>query len=37
MHSVREVCGTEDVALAIKLFEGFFEEFPSIDARLTVD
>ncbi|KAI1318785.1 hypothetical protein EDD11_005856 [Mortierella claussenii] len=37
MHSIREVCGTEDVALAIKLFEGFFEEFPSVDARLTVD
>ncbi|KAF9279314.1 hypothetical protein BGZ68_007995 [Mortierella alpina] len=37
MHSIREVCGTEDVSLAIKLFEGFFEEFPSVDARLTVD
>ncbi|KAF9191571.1 hypothetical protein BGZ51_007134 [Haplosporangium sp. Z 767] len=37
MHSCREVCGTEDVALAIKLFEGFFEEFPGVDARLTVD
>ncbi|KAG0287833.1 hypothetical protein BGZ98_004472, partial [Dissophora globulifera] len=37
MHSCREVCGTEDVGLAIKLFEGFFEEFPSVDARLTVD
>ncbi|KAF9365881.1 hypothetical protein BGX34_007830 [Mortierella sp. NVP85] len=37
MHSCREVCGSEDVALAIKLFEGFFEDFPSVDARLTVD
>ncbi|ORZ24941.1 peptidase M18, partial [Lobosporangium transversale] len=37
MHSIREICGTEDVTLAIKLFESFFEEFPSIDARLTVD
>ncbi|KAK3807921.1 MAG: peptidase M18 [Benniella sp.] len=37
MHSCREVCGSEDVALAIKLFEGFFEDFPSVDARLTID
>ncbi|KAG0224455.1 hypothetical protein BGW42_005085 [Actinomortierella wolfii] len=37
MHSIREVCGTEDVRHAIKLFEAFFEDFASIDARLTVD
>ncbi|KAF9163838.1 hypothetical protein DFQ26_002094 [Actinomortierella ambigua] len=37
MHSIREVCGTEDVRHAIKLFEAFYEDFASIDARLTVD
>ncbi|CAG8789713.1 8029_t:CDS:2, partial [Racocetra persica] len=32
MHSIRETAGTDDVAHAIKLFQGFFEEFPKIDS-----
>ncbi|KAJ2065036.1 hypothetical protein GGI17_000637 [Coemansia sp. S146] len=37
MHSIREVCGTDDVGLCVKLFEHFFEEFAGLDAKITVD
>ncbi|KAJ2099807.1 hypothetical protein GGI16_003889 [Coemansia sp. S142-1] len=37
MHSIREVCGTDDVGLCVKLFEHFFEEFACLDAKITVD
>ncbi|KAI9193205.1 peptidase M18 [Polychytrium aggregatum] len=37
MHSIRETCGVHDVQYAIDLFESFFEDFPSLDARITVD
>ncbi|KAJ2909390.1 hypothetical protein GGI21_001929 [Coemansia aciculifera] len=37
MHSIREVCGTDDVGLAVKLFEHFFKEFAALDAKITVD
>ncbi|KAJ2509093.1 hypothetical protein IWW47_000207 [Coemansia sp. RSA 2052] len=37
MHSIREVCGTDDVGLAVKLFEHFFKEFAGLDAKITAD
>jgi len=37
MHSIREMCGVDDVALAYKHFLAFFEEFSQIDATLDVD
>ncbi|KAJ1541821.1 hypothetical protein HK405_010409, partial [Cladochytrium tenue] len=37
MHSIREMCGAEDVAHAVALFRGFFTSFPEIDAALAVD
>ncbi|KAF0412478.1 Aspartyl aminopeptidase [Gigaspora margarita] len=37
MHSIRETAGTDDVGHAIKLFQGFFEEFPNIDSRIAID
>ncbi|KAI7834878.1 aspartyl aminopeptidase [Kickxella alabastrina] len=37
MHSIREVCGTDDVGMSVKLFEHFFAEFAALDAKITVD
>lgn len=37
MHSVREVCGTEDIDIAYRHFKAFYESFSSIDRKLTVD
>ncbi|KAJ3098916.1 ATP-binding cassette sub- B member 6, mitochondrial [Phlyctochytrium planicorne] len=37
MHSIRETCGVEDVQYAIDLFQSFFEDFASIDAKVKVD
>ncbi|GKV39766.1 hypothetical protein SLEP1_g47486 [Rubroshorea leprosula] len=37
MHSVREVCGTEDIDIAYKHFKAFYQTFSSIDRRLIVD
>ncbi|PIA19276.1 aspartyl aminopeptidase [Coemansia reversa NRRL 1564] len=37
MHSIREVCGADDVALMVKLFERFFAEFAELDAKVQVD
>ncbi|KAJ2852929.1 hypothetical protein J3B02_003362 [Coemansia erecta] len=37
MHSIREVCGTDDVGMSVKLFEHFFAEFAELDAKITVD
>lgn len=37
MHSIREVCGTDDVGLSVKLFERFFAEFAKLDAKVSVD
>jgi aspartyl aminopeptidase len=37
MHSIREMCGVDDVALAYKHFLAFFKEFSQIDATLDVD
>ncbi|KXZ51565.1 hypothetical protein GPECTOR_12g528 [Gonium pectorale] len=37
MHSIREQCGTDDVALAYDHFLAFFKEFSALDASLDVD
>lgn len=37
MHSVREMCGTDDIAHAYNHFVAFFEEFGAIDSTLDVD
>lgn len=37
MHSVREVCGTEDIDIAYKHFKAFYQSFSSIDRKLIVD
>ncbi|KAI3987147.1 hypothetical protein MKX01_036937 [Papaver californicum] len=37
MHSVREVCGKEDVDIAYKHFKAFYQTFSSIDKKLSVD
>jgi aspartyl aminopeptidase len=34
MHSVREMCGTEDIEICYKHFRAFFENFASIDAKM---
>ncbi|KAL6518323.1 hypothetical protein OROMI_034024 [Orobanche minor] len=37
MHSVREVCGKDDVDIAYRHFKAFYKTFSSIDKRLNVD
>ncbi|KAH7685654.1 aspartyl aminopeptidase protein [Dioscorea alata] len=37
MHSVREICGKEDIVTAYKLFTAFFQTFTSVDKKLKVD
>ncbi|XP_021758290.1 probable aspartyl aminopeptidase isoform X1 [Chenopodium quinoa] len=37
MHSVREICGKEDVDTAYKLFKAFYKTFSSVDRKLSVD
>lgn len=37
MHSIREMCGVDDVALAYKHFLSFFRDFSELDAELDVD
>ncbi|KAJ2477164.1 hypothetical protein IWW56_004500 [Coemansia sp. RSA 2131] len=37
MHSIREVCGADDVGMLVKLFEHFFSEFAALDAKINVD
>ncbi|KAJ2798711.1 hypothetical protein H4R21_003819 [Coemansia helicoidea] len=37
MHSIREVCGVDDVGLLVRLFEHFFAEFSELDAKVTAD
>ncbi|PHT31534.1 putative M18 family aminopeptidase 2 [Capsicum baccatum] len=36
-HSVREICGKEDVDIAYKHFKAFYQSFSSIDRKLNVD
>ncbi|KAL6125508.1 hypothetical protein ACLB2K_073565 [Fragaria x ananassa] len=37
MHSVREICGKEDIDVAHKYFKAFYQTFSSIDRKLIVD
>lgn len=37
MHSVREICGKEDVDIAYKHFKAFYQTFSSIDKKLNVE
>ncbi|CAI5470885.1 unnamed protein product [Closterium sp. Yama58-4] len=37
MHSIREMCGTDDIGHMVNHFTAFFRDFPALDARLTVD
>ncbi|KAJ4757561.1 hypothetical protein LUZ62_067936 [Rhynchospora pubera] len=37
MHSVREICGKEDIDNAYKIFSSFFGNFSEIDKKLSVD
>ncbi|EOY19139.1 hypothetical protein QUC31_006230 [Theobroma cacao] len=37
MHSVREVCGKDDIDIAYKHFKAFYQIFSSIDRKLIVD
>ncbi|KAK9156716.1 hypothetical protein Scep_003290 [Stephania cephalantha] len=37
MHSVREICGKEDIDIAYKHFKAFYQTFSSIDRKLSVD
>jgi len=37
MHSIREMCGADDVQAYIDLFDAFYESFDKVDAKLNVD
>lgn len=37
MHSIREMCGVDDVLHSYNHFKAFFEEFSLLDAKLSVD
>lgn len=37
MHSVREICGKEDIDIAYKHFKAFYRTFSSVDRKLNVD
>ncbi|KAK6933537.1 Peptidase M18 [Dillenia turbinata] len=37
MHSIREICGKEDVDIAYNHFKAFYQTFSSIDRKLNVD
>ena len=37
MHSIRETCGVKDVDFAIDLFVSFFEDFASVEEKMSVD
>ncbi|XP_057850882.1 probable aspartyl aminopeptidase isoform X3 [Cryptomeria japonica] len=37
MHSVREMCGKEDIDITYKHFKAFYKTFSDIDDRLSVD
>ncbi|KAF3787311.1 putative aspartyl aminopeptidase [Nymphaea thermarum] len=37
MHSVREICGKEDVDIAYKIFMAFYRTFSILDKKLNVD
>ncbi|PON70672.1 Peptidase M [Trema orientale] len=37
MHSVREICGKEDIDYAYQHFKAFYQTFSNIDRKLNVD
>lgn len=37
MHSIREMCGVDDVGHSYNHFKAFFEDFSALDAQLAVD
>ncbi|KAK9108434.1 hypothetical protein Syun_024445 [Stephania yunnanensis] len=37
MHSIREMCATDDVTHAYEHFKAYFEEFGDLDSRIKVD
>ncbi|XP_024535841.1 probable aspartyl aminopeptidase isoform X2 [Selaginella moellendorffii] len=37
MHSIREMCGTQDIDTAYKHFKAFYRTFTSIDQQVSVD
>ncbi|XP_010423546.1 PREDICTED: probable aspartyl aminopeptidase [Camelina sativa] len=37
MHSVREICGTDDIDIAYRHFKAFYRSFSSVDRKLVVD
>eukprot|EP00898_Chlorokybus_atmophyticus_P004437 jgi/Chlat1/4995/Chrsp32S04971 len=37
MHSIREICGTDDLLHAVNHFKALFEEFTALDEQLVVD
>jgi len=37
MHSIREMCGVDDLAHAINLFKAFFHSFTALDESLVID
>ncbi|XP_031109289.1 probable aspartyl aminopeptidase [Ipomoea triloba] len=37
MHSVREICGKEDIDIAYKHFKAFYQTFSTVDRKLNVD
>ncbi|KAF7820370.1 putative aspartyl aminopeptidase [Senna tora] len=37
MHSIREICGKEDIDIAYKHFKAFYQTFSSIDKKIAVD
>ena len=37
MHSIREMCGVDDVGYSYSHFKAFFEEFSILNAQLDVD
>ena len=37
MHSIREMCGVDDVALALRHFSAFFRDFSALDASVDLD
>ncbi|CAK9330287.1 unnamed protein product [Citrullus colocynthis] len=37
MHSIREMCATDDINHSYKHFKAYYEEFSSLDEKITVD
>lgn len=37
MHSIREMCATDDVRYSYEHFKAYFQEFSQLDAKIAVD